>query len=59
MPFGKFRSSYLVNTSYLCHVENSGHLTWISLQQLQDERYPFLPVCAVCSCGMAASAWDF
>ena len=50
MPFGEFRSSYLVNTSHLCHGENSGHLTWVCLQQLQEECYPSLPVCAVCFC---------
>ena len=31
-------------------VGNSGGLTWVRLQQPQEQRYPFLTVCAVFSC---------
>ena len=27
-------------------MKNSGHLTWVRLQQPQEQHYPFLPVCA-------------
>ena len=29
---------------------NSGHLTWVKAQQPQEQRYPYLSVCAVFSC---------
>ena len=29
---------------------NSGRLSWVTLQQPQEQRYPFLPACAVLSC---------
>ena len=41
---------------------NLGHLTWVRLQQPQEQRYPFLTVCVLFLCvqtkGMAANAWD-
>ena len=48
---------------HLFLVGNLARLTWVMLQQPQEQRYPFLPMCSVpfvCpNDGMAASAWEF
>ena len=37
-------------TLHLSLARNLGHLTWVRLQQLQEQRYPFLTVHAIFSC---------
>ena len=41
---------FFLYSALLSLVGISGLLTWIRLQQLQEQQYPFLPVCAVFSC---------
>ena len=40
-------SSLFLSIFHCSHVGISGHLTWGRLQQPQEQRCPFLPVCAV------------
>ena len=37
----------IVFSTSLSPARNSGRFTWVRLQQLQEQRYPFLPVCPV------------
>ena len=42
---------YTINLApTLSHAGNSGRFTWVSLQQPQEQRYPFLTVRAIVSC---------
>ena len=46
-----FFSPFILNYSTsLSHAGNSGHLSWVRLQLLQEQRYPLLPVHAVFLC---------
>ena len=47
LPVGFF---FFFFALYLSLVENLGRLTWVKLQQPQEQRYPFLTVHAVFSC---------
>ena len=46
----------LVSSTSLSIVKDSGHLTWVMLQQPQEQHYPFLLACAV-FLGLASSFW--
>ena len=46
----------LVSSTSLSIVKDSGHLTWVMLQQPQEQHCPFLLACAV-FLGLASSFW--